>query len=155
MIILKKEPNLRKLIAKSLFEQAYLLLNEYSIDDKWRIISNQLHREDPCRIYSFLRYLVAKDKDDPEWEYYCFVYLVYCNPFFDDSMSLSAWHLRRAMRLDNQNLEYIKQALSVFYTYNDYYFSDEEYVAMAQKILNSEPDYRLAQEIVKQHKRVD
>lgn len=121
---------IKKLVTKSLFEKAYNLIKDYSTEEKWKIISNNLHRTDPLRVYSFLRYLVARDEFCAKWEYYCFVYLVYCNPFFDDSMRLAAWHLRRAIELDNNSIEYTDQAISVFYSYPIRYFSDEEFLSM-------------------------
>lgn len=145
---MKVKQNIKKLVSKGLFEQAYGLIADYSIEDKWEIIRNELYRVDPAQIYSFLRYLVAKDAISAEWEYYCFVYLVYCDPFFDDSMRLAAWHLRKAIELDCKNIEYMKQVISVFYTYNDCYFSDEEFFLIAKEVIRHDPTNQLAQTVI-------
>ena len=137
------------LIVKSKFEQAYNLIKDYSTDEKWEIISNGLYHIDPFQTYSFMMYLIAKETCEAEWEYYCFVYLVYCNPFFDDSMRLAAWHLKRALELDCNNIEYMKQVVSVFYSFSEQYFSDVEFLRMAKAIHLVEADNESACAIIK------
>jgi len=144
----KARQNIKSLIKKALFEQAYLLIKDYNTAGKWNILLNELNGVAPSIVYSFLRYLVARDTTNAEWEYYCFVYLVYCDPFFDDSMRLAAWHLRKAIELDCKNIDYMKQVISVFYTYNDYFFSDEEFFLMAKQIFQCDPTSKEAQIVI-------
>ena len=145
---MKAKQNITNLIKKALFEQAYLLIKDYNTGGKWNIILNELNGVAPSIVYSFLRYLVARDAINAEWEYYCFIYLVYCDPFFDDSMRLAAWHLRKAIELDNKNIDYMKQVISVFYTYNDCFFSDEEFFLMAKQVLQYDPTSKEAQVVI-------
>lgn len=140
----------KKLVSKSLFEQAYNLIRDYHIDDKWKIIHQELHHLEPYRVYAFLRYLFIRESSCPDWEFYCFIYLVYCDPFFDDAMRLAAWHLRKAMEMDCENVEYTKQAISVFYSYPVRYFSDDEFLKMAVAIMRHDCNNPLAQTVIEE-----
>ena len=130
------------------FENAYSSINSLSIDEKWDIISTDLYYEDPKIIYIFLLYLTAKDDNEAEWQYYCCLYLIYCNPFFDDTMKLASWHIKQAIRLNSESIEYKKLVISTFYSYSEQYFSSEEYYQYAIDILKKEQDNIEARTII-------
>lgn len=138
-----------QLIREMEFDKAYLLMYSLSLEDKWEVLSTDLYDEDPKIIYVFLLYLIATDGNEAEWQYYCCLYLIYCNPFFDDAMRLAAWHIKQAIRLNPKNIEYKKQVISVFYSYSEQYFSSEEYYQYAIDVLKVEQDNSHAEKISK------
>ena len=64
------------------YEKAYLLIKSLTLEEKWEVLSTGLYDEDPRNVYIFLVYLIAVDGNESEWQYYCCLYLIYCNPFF-------------------------------------------------------------------------
>ena len=127
-------------IRETKFEQAYLLMHTMPLEKKWDIISNDLYDEEPAIIYAFLMYLIAIDNNEAEWHYFCCSYLIYCHPFFDDSMRLAAWHIKQALRLSPTNIDYKEQVISVFYSFPEWYFSFEDFYQYAEDVLKIEPD---------------
>lgn len=140
--------NIKQSIINMEFEKAYLSICSLSLEEKWNIISTNLYYEDPKVIYVFLLYLIAKDGNEAEWQYYCCLYLIFCNPFFDDTMRLASWHIKQAIRLNPKNIEYKKQVVSTFYSYSEQYFSCEEYYRYSEDILREEQDNIEAKTII-------
>lgn len=137
-----------KQILNMQYKKAYQLMHSLSIEEKWEILSTDLYDEDPKIIYSFLLYLISVDGNEAEWQYYCYLYLVYCNPFFDDTMRLASWHIKQAIRLDPSNIEYKGQVISIFYSYPEQFFSYEEYYQYAQDVLRKDDDNQNAKKIL-------
>ena len=136
-----------QLIREMKYEEIYLLIRSFSLEKKWEIISTDLYCEDPKCVYTFLLYLIAADNNEAEWQFYCCIYLIYCNPFFDDTMRLASWHIKQAIKLNPYNFEYKKQVITTFYAYSEQFFSLEEYYQYAIDILKYEPDNKDAREI--------
>ena len=130
------------------YEKAYQMMHSLSIGEKWEILSSDLYDEDPKIIYTFLLYLISVDGSEAEWQYYCCLYLIYCNPFFDDTMRLASWHIKQAIRLNPKNIEYKKQVISTFYSYSEQYFSYKEYYQYAQDVLRENDDDQYAKNIL-------
>ena len=130
------------------YEKAYLLMSSLSLEKKWEILSTDLYDENPKDIYVFILYLMAIDGNEAEWQYYCCLYLIYCNPFFDDTMRLASWHIKQAIRLNPKNIEYKKQVISTFYSYSEQFFSDEEYYHYALDVLKESPNDSDAKKII-------
>lgn len=128
-------------------EKAYQLIKEMPAKEKWELISTALYDTSPCSVYSFLMYMLAVDRNEGLWHYYCYEYLVYCNPFSDDPMSLAAWHLRCAIS-ESSSLSLLKEVLSIFYSYPVQLFSDAEFLGYANTVLHFEPDNVDAKKIV-------
>ncbi len=122
------------------FEQAYLLMRALPLESKWEIISDDLYYEDPKLVYAFLLYLISIDDNEAEWHYFCCLYLIYCNPFFDDSMRLASWHIKQAIKLNPTNIDYKEQVITVFYSFPEWYFSFEDFYQYAEDVLKIEPD---------------
>jgi len=137
-----------KRIREMEYEKAYSLMYSLSIEEKWQILSNNSSDEDPKTIYTFLLYLIATDGNDAEWHYYCCLYLIYCNPFFDDTMKLASWHIKQAIRLSPKNIDYKKQVISIFYSYSEQYFSVKEYYQYAVDVLQENQDDSDAKKII-------
>ena len=123
------------LIREMEYEKAYLLMHSLSLEEKWEVLSTDLYDEDPKIIYIFLLYLIAIDGNEAEWQYYCCLYLIYCNSFFNDTMRVASWHIKQAIRLNPNNIAYKKQVISVFYSYSEQYFSYKEYYQYAIDVL--------------------
>lgn len=130
------------------YKKAYSLMSSLPLEEKWEILSTDLYDEDPRIIYAFLLYLIAIDGNEAEWQYYCCLYLIYCNPFFDDTMRLASWHIKQAIRLNPDNIGYKKQVVSVFYTYSEQYFSHKEYYQYAVDVLKKDPNDSDAKKII-------
>lgn len=130
------------------YEKAYLLIHSLPLEEKWAILSTDLYDEDPKIIYVFLLYLIAIDGHEAEWHYYCCLYLIYCNPFFDDTMGLASWHIKQAIRLNPKNIGYKKQVVSTFYSYSEQYFSNKEYYQYALDVLKEDQDDSDAKKII-------
>ena len=130
------------------YEKAYLLIKSLTLEEKWAVLSTGLYDEDPRNVYIFLVYLIAVDGNESEWQYYCCLYLIYCNPFFDDTMRLASWHIKQAIRLNPHNIEYKKQVITIFYSYSEQYFSFKEYYQYAVDVLKEEQDNSDAKAIV-------
>ncbi len=130
------------------YEKAYLLMLSLSLEEKWELLSTDLYNEDPKNIYVFLLYLIATDGNESEWQYYCCLYLIYCNPFFDDTMRLASWHIKQAIRLNPKNTEYKKQVISTFYSYSEQFFSNEDYYYYAVDVLKEDQDNLSAKKII-------
>ena len=62
-------------------------------------------------MYLFLLNLMARDENDAEWNFRCFMYLFFNSSFFDDSMCLAAWHAKSALRIALQKMSSIKRQL--------------------------------------------
>lgn len=137
-----------QLIHEMEYEKAYSLMCSLSLDEKWEIISTDLYDEDPKIIYVFLLYMIAIDDNEAQWQYYCCLYLIYCNPFFDDTFRLASWHIKQAIKLNSKNIEYKKQVISIFYSYSEQYFSFEEYYQYALDVLEEEHDNIDAKNII-------
>ncbi len=137
-----------QLIRKMEYEKAYLLMYSLSLEEKWEVVSTDLYDEDPKIIYVFLLYLIATDGNEAEWQYYCCLYLIYCNPFFGDTMKLASWHIKQAIRLNPKNIGYKKQVISIFYSYPEQYFSHKEYCQYAVDVLKDDPDDSEAKKII-------
>lgn len=137
-----------QLIREMEYEKAYLLMYSLSLEEKWEVLSNDLYDEDPKIIYVFLLYLIASDDNEAEWQYYCCLYLIYCNPFFDDTMRLASWHIKQAIKLNPKNIEYKKQVISIFYSYSEQYFSYKEYYQYAVAVLKEDQDNSDAKKIM-------
>ena len=135
-------------ICEMKYEKAYLLMRSLSLEEKWEILSADLYDEDPKIIYVFLLYLIAIDGNEAEWQYYCCLYLIYCNPFFDDTMRLASWHIKQAIRLNPKNIGYKKQVISTFYSYSEQYFSNEEYYHYAVDVLKEDQGDSDAKKII-------
>lgn len=137
-----------QLICEMEYEKAYSLMYSLSLKEKWEVLSTDLYDADPKTIYVFLLYLIAIDGNEAEWQYYCCLYLIYCNPFFDDTMRLASWHIKQAIRLNPKNIGYKKQVISIFYSYSEQYFSYKEYYQYAVDVLKENQDDSDAKEII-------
>ena len=142
-----------QLIRDMEYEKAYLLMDSLSVEEKWEILSVNLCDEDPKVIYVFLLYLISIDGNESEWQYYCSLYLIYCNPFFDDTMRLASWHIKQAIKLDSKNTAYKKQVISIFYSYPEQYFSNDEYYHYAVDVLKEDQDDLDAKKVLSDLKR--
>jgi hypothetical protein len=121
-------------IQSNMFEQAYGVLSSISDDEKFNLLSVNWYHEEPFHMYTFLLYLLLKENDDKKkakWHDRCNGYLV-GRPLIDDYMCLVDWHLREALRLDPQNIEYMEAVLQE-YGHPDSNFSDEEFKYYAKK----------------------
>lgn len=136
-------------LATGQYDNAYELVKRFSCEEKWKIISQKMYNEDPKLVYTFLMYLVAIDNNEAKWQFYCYLYLVFYHPVFNDSMCLAAWHIKQALRLEPNNVDYKKQVISIFYSYSEQYFSDEEYLGYAKDVICLEPENEKAMNILK------
>lgn len=136
------------LIREMEYEKAYLLMHSLSLEEKWEVLSTDLYDEDPKIIYIFLLYLIAIDGNEAEWQYYCCLYLIYCNSFFNDTMRVASWHIKQAIRLNQNNIAYKKQVISVFYSYSEQYFSYKEYYQYAIDVLKENQNDLDARKII-------
>ena len=137
-----------RLILESKYEQAYTRMDNMTLEEKWKFVGDELFNEEPKTVYTFLLYLVAKDNNEAEWQFNCFLYLVYYNPFFDDTMKLASWHIKRALELNSNNLEYKKQVISILFSYPEQNLSNEEFLKYANDVLDYEPANQKAREII-------
>lgn len=137
---MKVADQVRKAIKQNAFDEAYSAMGQLSIGEKVDLLFNQVTLEDNTCMYLFLLYLVARDENEAEWNFRCFMYLVFDSSFFDDSMCLAAWHAKNAIHSAPQNVEYKKAVLSVFSGYPEQYFSNKELVQMANAVICVYPD---------------
>ncbi|MBE6742809.1 hypothetical protein [Faecalispora jeddahensis] len=136
------------LILNSKYEEAYYQMKHMSLEEKWKLIGDEMYDENPLVVYTFLLYLISKDSNEAEWHFNSYLYLVFYNPFFDDSMQLAAWHLKNAMLLEPLNIEFKKQAISTLFYYPEQLFSDGEFRQFALDVLAQEPNNEHAKKII-------
>ena len=131
--------NLKKLVQDARYEEAYNGMAHMALDERWDFISTDMYDEEPLVTYTFLLYMVSQDINEAECHFYCYLFLAYLHPFFDDAMRLAMWHLKCAIALQPDSLEYKKQVISIGFTYPVHYFEDEEYRRYSKDVLDEEP----------------
>lgn len=137
-----------QLILERRWEKAYFLIQKMSLERKWELLSTDLYDEDPRDIYLFMLYLISIDGNEAQWHYYCSSYLIFCHPFFDDSMRLASWHIKQAIKLNPKNNDYKKIVISIFYGYPEEYFTQQDYYQFATDVLKENKDDPDAKEIL-------
>ena len=128
--------------------EAYQQMEQMRRRQKWNYITTVLDEDSPLLAYSFLLYMVSQDDNEAEWHFYCYMYLVYCNLFFDDAMRLAMWHLKQAISLQPLNSAYKKEVISIGYSYPVKHFTDEEFQRYAADVIAEEPDNKNAKEVL-------
>ena len=129
----KKE--IRQLINKGCFEPAYEQINGWSSQKIIDFLSSDMYHDEGSTVYAFLMYILSrKPKEEGEWHYHCFAYMTWIGPWFDDAYALGAWHFRKVIELEPENIERKAIGLHTFYTYPGRYFSKEEYKELAKSI---------------------
>ncbi len=139
-----------KLLKNYKYEEAYLMIKSLSTHEKWDFLCSSFMHDDtaPEIGYSFISYLIAVDEDEAEWHYLCCQHFIYFEPFFDDGYRLAAWHLKQAIRLNPENLEYKEEVTSFFSGYSVKYFSKKETYEYAIDVLKKYPNNFWAKEIL-------
>jgi hypothetical protein len=133
------------LIQSNRFEQAYELLSFLSNDEKFNLLATDWFQEDGFHIYIFLLYLLQKEhnvKEKAKWHNRCNGFLA-GRPIIDDYMCFADWHLREALRLDSNNIEYMKSVLQDW-SHPDTSFTNVEFMNYAMKVLEYESDHPIA-----------
>lgn len=130
-------------IIKLRFEEAYNAVQQIGFDDCWDRWSEELCYKKPMVMYNFLMYCIART-EKAQLHFYIFQLLIYIRPFFDDPYILAYWHLKRALDIEPQNIDYMRWFIKAFAYYPEKITSNEELLFVANQLLQDYPDDKTA-----------
>ena len=137
---------IEKNISELMFEEAYQATMEVGMEKCWEAWSTGICYEKPMELYVFLMYCVSRK--ETAFLHFCIFQLLTClKPVFDDPYVLGYWHMKRALELEPNNINYMRWVLRIFEPYPEKFASNDELLYWAEEILKICPDDKIALEI--------
>jgi len=128
------------------FVQALELIKTQSDLSLMDILSQISADKSTLYCYSFLISRLLRQKS-AENHYFAFVYLAYIINFYSGAYGLGLYHLRAAISLDPENIEY-KEGLLFLHRIPERIVDKQEAIKVAEEILGKRPDSEKAMQIL-------
>ena len=137
---------IEKNISELAFEDAYQAAMQVGIEKCWETLSSSICYEKPMELYVFLMYCVSRQ--ETAFLHFCIFQLLTClKPVLDDPYVLGYWHIKRALELEPNNINYMRWILKIFEPYPEKFSSNDELLNLANEILKACPNDEKALEI--------